>query len=595
MNIEPFGKIKLIIWDLDETFWRGTLSEEGAIWRDENESLVRDLARNGVISSICSHNEESRVFEVLERHKLREFFVFPKVSWDPKGPLIADTIRDAQLRPQNVLFIDDQPRNLAEAREACPGIKTAEPEHIESLFTAMEGAVGDDPELKRLKQYQILEQKHRDRNVMISQGMSRENFLHKSQITIRHFTDVTRFAERIHTIINRTNQLNFTKVRHERIEDTRAMLERPDWRKGCFQVLDRYGDYGIVAFYAGPNDGPLVHFLFSCRVMNMGIVEYVYDFLARPDIQTEDPLTSLKHSSRPAWVQRDREGETQSATETSTAAGPSVLARGGCLLDFLEMPLSTELQATVDLDLSQWGSHSSALRLIEDPGDYTHAELNRFSAYMANTPVFPSTMIFDRTYDLYILEFSKDYRCSLYEADPGIYLPIAPVGLNLRDARHWPTVDRWRAEYRSIRASGPWFSKIYSPEGLAFLRDETRFVPARERRDLFKANMVWLLDRLFESQPQATVVFLLNSASQPHDMLECWQDVPEEVDALNRILTAIAADRASVGTVRLQDYVTGAAAYTSRSPFLLRWDIVRKIALEIGKAYNHRQLESSVH
>ena len=24
-----FTKVKLIIWDLDETFWKGTLSEEG--------------------------------------------------------------------------------------------------------------------------------------------------------------------------------------------------------------------------------------------------------------------------------------------------------------------------------------------------------------------------------------------------------------------------------------------------------------------------------------------------------------------------------------------------------------------------------------
>ena len=33
--------VKLIIWDLDDTFWSGTLSEGGAILPDENAAFER--------------------------------------------------------------------------------------------------------------------------------------------------------------------------------------------------------------------------------------------------------------------------------------------------------------------------------------------------------------------------------------------------------------------------------------------------------------------------------------------------------------------------------------------------------------------------
>ena len=35
-----FSKVKLLVWDLDDTFWSGTLSEGGAILPDENFSIT---------------------------------------------------------------------------------------------------------------------------------------------------------------------------------------------------------------------------------------------------------------------------------------------------------------------------------------------------------------------------------------------------------------------------------------------------------------------------------------------------------------------------------------------------------------------------
>ena len=38
------NKIKLVIWDLDETFWKGTLSEEGIDFVEKNKEVVVELS-----------------------------------------------------------------------------------------------------------------------------------------------------------------------------------------------------------------------------------------------------------------------------------------------------------------------------------------------------------------------------------------------------------------------------------------------------------------------------------------------------------------------------------------------------------------------
>ena len=49
-------KIKVVIWDLDETFWEGTLSEGEVVYSQRNHDVVIKLASRGIVSSICSKN-----------------------------------------------------------------------------------------------------------------------------------------------------------------------------------------------------------------------------------------------------------------------------------------------------------------------------------------------------------------------------------------------------------------------------------------------------------------------------------------------------------------------------------------------------------
>jgi predicted enzyme involved in methoxymalonyl-ACP biosynthesis len=60
-------KIKLIIWDLDDTLWNGTLSEGGAQLPVEHSRLIADLTDAGIINSICSKNDLEPTKAELQR------------------------------------------------------------------------------------------------------------------------------------------------------------------------------------------------------------------------------------------------------------------------------------------------------------------------------------------------------------------------------------------------------------------------------------------------------------------------------------------------------------------------------------------------
>ena len=49
-------KTKLIIWDLDDTFWSGNVSESEVILKPEAIALVRELTTKSIMNSICSKN-----------------------------------------------------------------------------------------------------------------------------------------------------------------------------------------------------------------------------------------------------------------------------------------------------------------------------------------------------------------------------------------------------------------------------------------------------------------------------------------------------------------------------------------------------------
>ncbi len=159
MNAPMLEPVRLVVWDLDETFWHGTLSEGGIAYRQDLHDAVIALAKRGIVSAICSKNDEAAVRAELERSGLWDYFVFPSISWDPKGPRLAALVEAVQLRAPTVLFIDDNPHNLAEAQHFVAGIQVAGPEILAGLLENPLLRGKDDAALSRLNQYRLLQRR----------------------------------------------------------------------------------------------------------------------------------------------------------------------------------------------------------------------------------------------------------------------------------------------------------------------------------------------------------------------------------------------------------------------------------------------------
>ena len=335
---EAVEAVRLVIWDLDETFWSGTLTEGGITYRQAAHDTVIKLAQRGIISAICSKNDHSRVQTLLTQAGIWDYFVFPSIDWEPKGPRLARLVRDIGLRPASVLFIDDNPANLAEARAHVPDMQTASETLVPDLLADPRLSGKPDPSLARLEQYRRMQERHAEAPAA---GTDTSDFLRASNIVVRLEHDPEPHLDRAIDLINRTNQLNYTKLRlPEDPTDARAelmrMLRGYNRHFGILHVRDRYGDHGWCGLYvlqADMDGRHLLEFCFSCRVLNMGIETWLYRHLGRPVLRVRgEVLTDVKAEGPPVdWITLDHAAGLP-VPDDRPRAFDYLYVRGGCEL-----------------------------------------------------------------------------------------------------------------------------------------------------------------------------------------------------------------------------------------------------------------------
>ena len=147
-----------------------------------------------------------------------------------------------------------------------------------------------DPDLSRLRQYRLLERRQREE---AATGSDAQAFLRESGITVTLEHDIEAHLDRAIELINRTNQLNFTKARLPEAPDDaraalRALLADHTIQAGLVHVRDHYGDHGLCGIYVVRHHRrlgrALLHFAFSCRILGMGVESWLYRRLSRPSL-----------------------------------------------------------------------------------------------------------------------------------------------------------------------------------------------------------------------------------------------------------------------------------------------------------------------
>lgn len=435
------NNIKLVIWDLDETFWKGTLSEEGILPIEEHLEIVKNLSEKGIINSIVSKNDFEMTKSKLIELEVWDYFVFPMIEWKPKGILIKQIIENCQLRDTNVLFIDDNLHNLNEAKFYNLDIHIKTPDFIPEILQHPAFKGKDDRELSRLKQYKVLENKA----IAKSSYNSNLEFLKDSDIQLNIIQNPLAFTDRITELIGRANQLNFTKIRLDE-QEVEKLLNDKTLQNAAVWVKDRFGDYGIIGFYSfDPTANKFNHFVFSCRILNLGIPQYIYAKFNFPELEIVPEIAENLDQTYPEWISEsnfkiDNIDNRKNINGTGTT---KILFAGGCEYDqmyfYLErnnIEVKLYVNYNTDQNIPVKPSHTET---ILAGLKYSSEEKEQF----LNHPMLPfldknyfNSGIFDSKYDCFIYNPRMDYEHHLYEHKKDKFLvPYGGYGNNFTDIK----------------------------------------------------------------------------------------------------------------------------------------------------------------
>lgn len=537
-------KTKLIIWDLDDTFWSGNLSEGDVVLKPETIALVRELTTKGIMNSICSKNNFEDVknkFIDLGLKDVWDLFVFVSIDWTPKGKRIQNIIKSMNLRNENVIFIDDNVSNINEAKFYSPNIMSATPEFINKIAEELYLVNDYDFEHTRLKQYKILEEKSHQ----IAQASSNEDFLRSSKIKICIKKDCLNNLERIKKLITRTNQLNFTKFRDENLEDT---IKNND----CAYIIaeDKFGNYGICGFYAlNKKENKLVHFLFSCRIMNMGIEQFVYNYLKKPQIEIKGEVASTL-DSKVDWI------EIVENLEIKTAPVPklnnkNILFKGPC--DLYSTLSYIDADCNIDTEFPYWNKQLVYILAHTHTAfiEQTHRLSKEKLAELSMRFPFPNadefkTKFFDEKYNLVFLSLLTVTHSGIYiNKDDGTYAFFGFADCDITNESNW----------EKILAPIPVEAR---PQNILMLKEfQKHYVfGGNPPVDLVIKNINYILDNL-----KAKLVLILGSEIPTDKIQAGYENMAERHKILNSMIKETFKDR--VEFIELTDFIKSDEDYTT--------------------------------
>lgn len=581
-------KLKLVIWDMDDTFWHGTISEGSVDCPSAHQLLLKKLVDNGIMNSICSNNDFEVVQQKLVSLGLWEYFVFPQISWQRKGPAIEKIINDAQLRPDNTLFIDDRLLNLEEARFKLPELMVLDATRLSVLEAYLEENITPDPSHTRLASYKLLEKKSEERMEM---GSDRD-FLLQSEIAIG-LIPVEPHLTRVVELIDRTNQLNFTKKRID-LNELEALVKEPDVICRAIRVKDKYGDYGITGFYAlrqTDTGSKLEHFLFSCRTLNMGIEQYVYFMLGYPPLATTDVQLDVLMGIQPDWIgsitpdvsrwQSWLLGIGSKLWHSSPALRPvlnklqnilmptpsqeaeathhQVLFKGGCTVNVLNSYLENAYP-NIDTEIAEWFP-STSIMSYQLSASFAAEKLKEAFAWSSD---LISHMGITREYQVIILDLAKDYRTAYYRfKDSEIYLPISPYHTDLTDKNNWPLVKEWKKHL----GSGPWWDNIYTNGGLKWLKEHCTFVESDKKLALFDHFLRQTIEQVQTKHPGIKLIIIDHSDISPAGCFDVWRELSQEIFRCKNVVKEIVEDNKNITLIDIGEMIESHTDFVDGNPF----------------------------
>lgn len=267
------GRIKCVVWDLDNTLWDGVLLEDHDVTvRPTVVEHIRRLDRMGVLHSVASKNDHDTAMAKLRELGLAELFLHPRIGWHPKSESIKDIAGALNLGLDAFAFVDDQPFELAEVGFAAPAVTCVDAAEMDEalLRPDFQPRFVTDESARRRGMYRGQLARDESRKEF---GGTDDAFLASLDMTFTIAPAGREDLQRAEELTVRTNQLNATGRTYS-YDELDALRTSPDHLLLVASLTDRFGSYGKVGLALvrrGAPDWRLLMLLMSCRVMSHGV------------------------------------------------------------------------------------------------------------------------------------------------------------------------------------------------------------------------------------------------------------------------------------------------------------------------------------
>ncbi len=292
---------KVLVFDCDNTLWKGILGEDGfdginmsasspeGIVYEEVQSIAVKLAKQGVIIGLCSKNNASEVDEVIRSHPdmilTDQYITQKKVNWHDKLENLKSIAKELNVGIDSLVFVDDSDFEVNLVRYKLPQVSTFQvpkksgfyPHLIRenaNLFFSLSSTPEDI-------QKSVMYRENAMRLDASADFDNIEEYLRSLGQKVTIFEDSERLASRVAQLTQKTNQFNLTTKRYTGSE-IKAFMASEKRMVIAFSVEDRFGESGVVGGVIIQTDNALAEidsFLMSCRVIGRGIEYAIADWI----------------------------------------------------------------------------------------------------------------------------------------------------------------------------------------------------------------------------------------------------------------------------------------------------------------------------
>ncbi|OQP61081.1 hypothetical protein A3860_05015 [Niastella vici] len=265
--------VKCLIWDLDDTLWHGTLSENPqVILKPGITEVLESLDHRGILLSIASKNNFDDCWRKLEELRVAHYFLYPQISWNAKSAAVDIIGKKMNIGLDTIAFIDDQPFEREEVGSTHSEIQCIDAGDYLNLlnYPRFNPRFVTEDSARRREMYQ--QDIRRNEHEQQFSG-PKEAFLATLNMVFQ-ISDAGEFdLQRAEELTVRTNQLNATGVTYS-FEELHFFSNSDKHDLLVCELTDKYGSYGKIglALVEKRVDAwQLRMMLMSCRVMSRGV------------------------------------------------------------------------------------------------------------------------------------------------------------------------------------------------------------------------------------------------------------------------------------------------------------------------------------